>query len=283
MNHLSSDAQRLIAQTRELDDPTLADRDRIRSRLDASWAPSPDVPRIASRVNVKLWLTTSVIVVAGLSVWPLRSPEQAPHVDSAPPPQPSAAAPSGHAEPAPTASAAQHAPSPAASSAMQPSVAAAEKKRTERQRPAGRQAKQQPAAASQPPESPREASPAQRDVAEPSQAQPSAPSVETKAQVRAVDERDAPFASAAIGDEVSLLGAAENALRSGQPTRALGYIRQHSFRFPSGALAQERDAVHALALCALQRKTAARQVFEDLQRRAPSAAVLTRIRSDCGF
>jgi hypothetical protein len=100
---------------------------------------------------------------------------------------------------------------------------------------------------------------------------------------RAVHERPEQFAPAAIADEVSLLGAAHKELHAGQPTRALGYIRQHAFRFPTGALAQERAAVHALALCALNRKTAAREVFEDLQRRAPSAAVLTRIRRDCGF
>jgi hypothetical protein len=101
--------------------------------------------------------------------------------------------------------------------------------------------------------------------------------------VHAVDESAEVFVPDPIADEVSLLGAAQKALRAGQPTRAMNYIQQHAFRFPTGALSQERSAVHALTLCALDRKTAARQVFDDLRGRAPSAAVLARIRHDCGF
>ena len=272
MSGLSSDAQRLIAETRELDEPSPADRDRIRARLDASWSG----PAAAPRPRGKLWLaTTSIVLMAGVGGWLARSPEKAPLPSVAQPQL--IAAPSVPAAQLPAAPESVQAPA----AAPQPRAAAVRKK----------EAKRSPVVQRTPPAP----EPVKNLMAQPATSAPtpaaSAPpeALATRAwpparmRSRAVDERPEEFAPHAIGDEVSLLGAAERELRAGQPTRALGFVRQHAFRFPTGALAQERDAVHALALCALNRKSAARQVFEDLQRRAPAAAVLTRIKHDCGF
>jgi hypothetical protein len=83
--------------------------------------------------------------------------------------------------------------------------------------------------------------------------------------------------------ELVLLGAAQEALQAGRPTQALALAQQHAFRFPRGALANERRAVHALSLCALGRRAAARQVAADLAHSAPDAPVRKRIEADCGF
>jgi hypothetical protein len=87
----------------------------------------------------------------------------------------------------------------------------------------------------------------------------------------------------AIDDELSWLGAAQEALRRHEPTRALQLVQEHAFRFPRGALAQERRAVQVLALCALQRKQAARAVLHELAQRAPSSPLVAGIRRNCGL
>jgi hypothetical protein len=94
---------------------------------------------------------------------------------------------------------------------------------------------------------------------------------------------DRSFAPQAIDDELAWLGAAQEALRTGHPSRALALVQQHAFRFPRGALAPERVAVQALALCALERKEAARTVLADLALRAPSSPLVARVRRSCGL
>jgi hypothetical protein len=91
------------------------------------------------------------------------------------------------------------------------------------------------------------------------------------------------FVPEAIDDELSWLGAAQEALRRHEPTRALQLVQEHAFRFPRGILAQERRAVQALALCALQRKQAARAVLHELEQRAPSSPLVAGIRRTCGL
>ncbi len=122
---------------------------------------------------------------------------------------------------------------------------------------------------------------------------PSAPARHEPSAARVVLDRasgdvapelaDRNFAPQPIDDELAWLGAAQDALRKRQPTRALQLVQEHAFRYPRGALAPERTAVHALALCALSRKEAARAVLADLERRAPSSPLLDRVRRNCGL
>jgi len=341
MKHLSSEAQRLIAQTRKLDEPSLDDRVRVRTRLDASWSTSPLARDTgATGLGGKLWLTgLSISVLAGIGIWlastPARQPlamNRAPLVQPAvPSSQPRAAQLSGaDTQELSTGVAPTNIPGARAQPSNEPDelrVAAPRRARVKSRQQAAQSTVDAPAlrataapqpmaadaparraaASPQPADTaplPATASPhpkaaAEQLAAEPlSAAQPDAQMAQAQARqsrrpsvsatsapvpMQAVDESAEAFVPDPIADEVSLLGAAQEALREGQPTRAMNYIRQHAFRFPTGALAQERSAVHALALCALDRKSAARQVFADLQRRAPSAAVLARIRQDCGF
>jgi hypothetical protein len=95
--------------------------------------------------------------------------------------------------------------------------------------------------------------------------------------------RSRAFAPQPIDDELTWLSAAQEALRNNQPSSALRLVQEHAFRFPQGALASERVAVHALALCALSRKAAARDVLSELEHRAPNSPLLARVRRNCGF
>lgn len=52
-----------------------------------------------------------------------------------------------------------------------------------------------------------------------------------------------------LEQELPLLQGAQEALRSGDADRALSLLDAHARRFPDGALAEERKALHARALC----------------------------------
>jgi hypothetical protein len=91
------------------------------------------------------------------------------------------------------------------------------------------------------------------------------------------------FKPQAIDDELAWIGAAQEALQNHQPSLTLRLVEQHSFRFPDGALTQERLVLHTLALCALERFTAARRMLEVLEERAPDAPIVARVRSNCGL
>jgi hypothetical protein len=96
-------------------------------------------------------------------------------------------------------------------------------------------------------------------------------------------QRDPGFVPQPLDDELEWIGAAQDALRKGQPSSVLRLVQEHAFRYPQGALAPERLALHALALCALQRRAAARTVLADLARRTPSSPLLDRVQRSCGL
>ncbi|HKU42616.1 MAG TPA: hypothetical protein VJR89_30870, partial [Polyangiales bacterium] len=99
----------------------------------------------------------------------------------------------------------------------------------------------------------------------------------------ALNLRDDGFSPQPIDDELTWLSAAQEALTKHQPSTALRLVQEHALRFPQGALAVERTAVHALALCSLGRKAAARDVIADLAHRAPQSPLLARVRRNCGM
>jgi hypothetical protein len=111
------------------------------------------------------------------------------------------------------------------------------------------------------------------------------PAVSPGVPARAADPtpvlRGRAFTPQPIGDELSWVDAAQQALNRGEPSAALYLVQQHAFRYPQGALANERRAVQALALCALQRKAAARSVLSDLERTASSSPLVERVRLKC--
>lgn len=82
-----------------------------------------------------------------------------------------------------------------------------------------------------------------------------------------------------LAEELALLSRAQTALRSGQPEQALQLVREHEQRFAQGALVQERLGITALARCALGGDTS--QVVNDLSRAAPGSPMLERVREAC--
>jgi hypothetical protein len=85
-----------------------------------------------------------------------------------------------------------------------------------------------------------------------------------------------------VEGEVALLGAAQRALSSGQPKRALALLEQHRREFPSAALTQERNAVRIMALCKLGQAARARQEAAAFSRQSPESPLTERVRAACG-
>lgn len=81
-----------------------------------------------------------------------------------------------------------------------------------------------------------------------------------------------------IGDplarEARILATAQRRLRDGDPDAALVQLRIHATRFAAGALAEERDALIAAALCQRGEVVAGRDAATQLAARAPTSAAL---------
>jgi hypothetical protein len=86
-----------------------------------------------------------------------------------------------------------------------------------------------------------------------------------------------------IDGELTLLAEAQAALQAEHPSRALKLLQEVAFRFPAGALREERMAMQALALCALQRRQAAHSILRDLEGHGSSSPLLPRVRKQCGL
>jgi hypothetical protein len=104
----------------------------------------------------------------------------------------------------------------------------------------------------------------------------SAPLASTPVLPAPAQQVPAPSAAGALGDpagdrlaeEVALLSEAERDLRAGQYQDALRVLNEHRRKFPQGALAQERIAARAQALCGLGR---AAEAQAELARLSPKS------------
>jgi hypothetical protein len=116
------------------------------------------------------------------------------------------------------------------------------------------------------------------ELAQPPLAEPQrAPAV--KAQDVALSPAASPAAS--LAEETRVLASARGALAAGRAGDALALLDEHARRFPSGALAEERSAVHVLSLCALGRVEEAKRVAAAFVSRAPRSPLLPRLRGSC--
>jgi TolA-binding protein len=111
------------------------------------------------------------------------------------------------------------------------------------------------------------------------------PSVPVVAATKALGEDKDPSAETrvprplpAVADEARLVHAALMAARSGQRERALALFDEHAFRYPHGALAEERDAKRALVLADLGRTPDARAAIDHFLRTYPASPLATRLR-----
>jgi hypothetical protein len=78
-----------------------------------------------------------------------------------------------------------------------------------------------------------------------------------------------------LAEEVAILGRAAGDLRAGRAADALSALNEHQSKFPKGALAQERRAARAEALCALGRFAEARSELSRLPKASPQAVRAT--------
>jgi hypothetical protein len=84
----------------------------------------------------------------------------------------------------------------------------------------------------------------------------------------------------ALAAELALLSRAQTALRTGKPREALELVREHEQRFARGSLSQERLGIAALSRCALGDDGA--EVVRELSAAAPNSPMLQRVREACG-
>jgi hypothetical protein len=86
-----------------------------------------------------------------------------------------------------------------------------------------------------------------------------------------------------LGGELPLIEQAQQALRQGNPQRAMSLLAEHERSFPNGTLAEERLAGKALALCQLGQTAASRQAADVLRRFNPHSPLWPRVAKACGF
>jgi hypothetical protein len=83
-----------------------------------------------------------------------------------------------------------------------------------------------------------------------------------------------------IQSELELIRGAQRHLHRGEARAALALLNEHAQRFPSGVLAQERDASRVLALCQAGDPGARAQAERFLQR-SPQSPFAERVRASC--
>jgi hypothetical protein len=84
-----------------------------------------------------------------------------------------------------------------------------------------------------------------------------------------------------LEQELALLNEAQAALRAHQPAQALAQLERHAQAFPTGFMAQERQAARALALCELGRKSEARALAAQFVRSWPASPLVSRMNEVC--
>jgi outer membrane protein assembly factor BamD (BamD/ComL family) len=81
--------------------------------------------------------------------------------------------------------------------------------------------------------------------------------------------------------ETADLRAIQEALRAGDPGRALALLDRQASLYPDGKLSQERDAARIIALCDLHDTAAARAALARFEHDYPRSPLLDRVRTAC--
>jgi hypothetical protein len=84
-----------------------------------------------------------------------------------------------------------------------------------------------------------------------------------------------------LQSEVSELGRAQEALRSGQPALALRLLTEYDRAFPNGSLHEERAAIAAIATCQVEPGPRAQARAQAFLRESPRALLSDRVRAAC--
>lgn len=89
--------------------------------------------------------------------------------------------------------------------------------------------------------------------------------------------REAP---STLAEEIALLEKIRAALLADAPTRALDHVREHARRFPRGVLAQEREALRAVAMCTAG-QSGGRAKAKSFTRAHPQSPLVAKVRAAC--
>jgi TolA-binding protein len=84
-----------------------------------------------------------------------------------------------------------------------------------------------------------------------------------------------------IQDELRLIRAAQQHIHRNESRAALALLAEHGRRYPSGALAEEREASRAIALCQQGDVAAARKQAKRFVERSPNSPLVDRVRTPC--
>jgi hypothetical protein len=85
----------------------------------------------------------------------------------------------------------------------------------------------------------------------------------------------------ALAAETKLLKRARASLTSGDTARCLAALAEHTRRFPSGVLAEEREALRAIALCTGDSDDGGTAAARTFSAKYPASPLLPRVRSAC--
>jgi hypothetical protein len=82
-------------------------------------------------------------------------------------------------------------------------------------------------------------------------------------------------------EELPLVRAMQQALRSGEPQQALALAANHERRFPRGTLVEEREGVRAVARCQLATPDARAPILAAFARRFATSPYVARVKAAC--
>jgi hypothetical protein len=91
----------------------------------------------------------------------------------------------------------------------------------------------------------------------------------------------APAHAEGPADELTLVSSMQLALRSGNASQALALASEHARRFPSGALAQEREGARAIARCQLAEPAARAAILDAFAARYAGSPYAARVKAAC--
>lgn len=304
MDELPPKAAALLAAARRQHEPTEADSQRVRAALAATLAggSTPDLthPRVhsvGSGATTPGLLTPTLgklALLAGLlggtaalwSAWPsapvqhARAPrtraERVLPTDAAP--RDTAAMPQAHPLTPAVAT-----PAPLVQPEITPPLAPAQPRDQTRPRPARRRG---PAAPSHSPEASAEPRTGALGAASPvpptGLAAPTSDDSEHSAGAAPASlPAQAPGETRSNGDELALIRSALARLNAGDAEQALLLLERHAVRYPQGVMAEERQGLRAIALCATDRRDEGVVAQGDFLRQAPSSALASRVQSAC--
>ena len=84
-----------------------------------------------------------------------------------------------------------------------------------------------------------------------------------------------------LREEIELVKSANALLRDGKPEQARALLDQHSEKFASGALREEREAARILALCALGKEREAQAAAARFLQESPRSMQAAHVRASC--